>query len=360
VSDMWPDRSGRRDPVTDFKILCVGDLHFSDRPPSSCTDTYLDDLFNLVAQTTVIADPREGYGAVVWAGDVFHVKTPSRNSHSLVQRVIEAASAYRVPLFVVPGNHDMSYDRFESILETQPLGTLLRSGACHLLSGWADSPSWGGQLIEVLDPPTQVSGLPLYGVPWLQDWADQDAGPRAVLAALFDFQDRFSVPHPRGLVVTHAPFYPPGLELPYENYPTAVFSAQLNAPGWDVYYGHVHEAHGIYQAGCTTFANMGALSRGSLTEHDLTRVVSVASWSPDSGFTQIPLRYRPSGEVFRVEEIAAARQVQVDLDNFLAQVGVATIEITSIEAVVAHVQGLGLEPAVVQVVVDLLREAQCA
>ena len=95
-------------------------------------------------------------------------------------------------------------------------------------------------------------------MPWLQDFTDS-----AVTDALARFND-----HPDGthaLVVTHAPLYPLGQELPYENYPTDRWARAMGNRG-NVFYGHVHEPHGIYVVDGVTFANPGALSRGSLHE----------------------------------------------------------------------------------------------
>lgn len=305
------------------KILVMGDIHLSDRPPSSCTDTYLDDLFDLLAQTVQKAYDQKA-DAVVWAGDVFHLKQPSRTTHRTVQRAIEIVQAYPVPLYIVPGNHDVVMDRMAS-LEGQPLGVLFKAGA-KLLQGWADD-------------------LPLYGVPWLQFWDDE-----TVSEALREFSEQESP----GLVVTHAPLYPPGFELPYENYPTSKWAEAMDGKGF-CYYGHVHEAHGIYDVGGVTFCNHGALSRGSLHEHNLKREISVTLWTA-KGFERIPLDYKPAEEVFRLVEAEESKEAQVKLDDFLASVGQAKIEITSVEAVLDYIRQLGLGDALVSTVEELLAE----
>jgi DNA repair exonuclease SbcCD nuclease subunit len=337
--------------------MCVGDVHLADRPPSSCTDSYLQDLWDLLAQAAELAERLE-CSAVVQAGDMFHLKTPGRTSHRLMQRAIYAFEQFPCPVFVVPGNHDMSHDRFDSVFDQQPLGVLLKSGACHLLSGWSDAPAWAGKALSGWEFQEEFSGLPLYGIPWLQHWASsRDVADEMVREATEDLRSRTDGSTPT-LVVTHAPFYPPGLELTYEFFPTAEF-AELLPDRASVYYGHVHEAHGVYRSGDRTFCNVGALSRGSLAEHNLTRAVSVAVWDSLTGAFEVhELPHRPASEVFRLVEKAAEKSRQADLDSFLSSVGAATIEITSIEAVLQHVKGLGLDPAVVSLVEELLTEAQ--
>lgn len=322
------------------EYLLLGDIHLADRPPSSCTEDYLDDLFALLEETVALALQRQ-VTAVIWAGDIFHFKTPGRTTHRTVRRLIDHARTYPCPVCVVPGNHDLTNDRLASLDETQPLGVVLASGAVHVLDRWMlpterlDRDGW-------LDP--------LYGVPWLGTFTDD-----TVQAALAEYRDDPGDAE-HHLVVTHAPLYPPGLELPYEHYPTRAWAAAMGGHG-SVYYGHIHEPHGIYTVDGVTFCNPGALSRGSLHEHNLTRAVSCAAWDSTTGeFEIIPLPHKPAAQVFRLAEAGQARSAQVELDRFLDSIGQTRIEITSIESVVAHIRSLRLGAAVEALVEELLIE----
>jgi DNA repair exonuclease SbcCD nuclease subunit len=289
--------------------------------------------------------------AVVQAGDLFHSKIPGRTSHRTIRRTLEWVQSYDCPVFVVAGNHDQANDRLDSVGDTQPLGVVLRGGA-HLLHGWADR-----DLPDVR--------LPLYGIPWLQEWNDRDSetgGPSntarsAVAAALADWRSRWdgSVP---ALIVTHAPFYPPGLELEFEYFPTPLFAQMVGGAG-SVFAGHVHESHGQYVTEGVRFCNHGALSRGSLHEYDLTRELAVTLWDTSTGqFTRVPLAHKPADQVFRLVEVAEVKSRQVDLDAFLAGIGQSQLEITSVEAVLAHVRGLGLGADVETTIAELLEGAR--
>lgn len=328
------------------KVLLMGDWHLSDRPPSSCTEDYLEDLFDLGDQALEVAKER-GVSAIVQAGDWFHVKMPSRNSHKLVIRSIEWAKQAPCPVFVVPGNHDMSNDRLESLNEGQPLGAVIRSEAVEMLQGWPKD----------RDP----LELRIYGVPWLQDWdASPDVAEMAVKKALADYRDTAedSVPF---LVVTHAPFYPPGKEPTYENaefFPPKKFALHMDGHG-SVYYGHIHDPHGAYVEGGVRFANYGALSRGSLTESHLTRDVGVTLWDSVSGdFEFVKLAYRPASEVFRIKEVGEIKTAQAELNSFLAAIGQTTVEITSIEAVMNQIKAMNLGKDVEKIIEELLESAQ--
>jgi Icc-related predicted phosphoesterase len=318
-------------------VLLVNDLHLADRPPSACTDTYLDDLFDLLASVRRIAQERAS-AAVVWAGDIFHSKIPGRTSHSTVKRLIDIASAHTCPVFVVPGNHDIAHDRLESIDEGQPLGVLFASGVVQCLDKWSVASSG-------------VTPLPVYGVPWLKTFTDE-----TVSAALEDWRTRLRAGDQPGLVVTHAPLYPPGQELAFENYPATSWAAAMAHHG-TVHYGHVHEPHGIYTVDGVTFSNPGALSRGSLHEHNLTRPVAIACWDSDTGAVEhIELPSRPAADVFRLAEVATAQAGQRRLDEFLDTIGQTSLEITSIEAVLAHVHGLDVGADLSQLIEELLAE----
>lgn len=316
--------------------ILVNDIHLSDRAPSSCTDTYLDDLFDLLEQVRDLTRSRNDVTAVVLAGDVFHHKTPSRTSHATVMRLIrwaERMRASRIDVYTVLGNHDLSHDRVASIDETQPLGVCIASGRIKLLDGWIDN------------------GDPVYGVPWQMTW---DA--TSVNDALLSYRQGIDLADPT-LVVTHAPLYPPGHELPYEYFPALDWAGAMGGHG-TVHYGHVHSPHGIYTVDGVTFSNCGALSRGSLNENNLTRPVQVAIWDSQTGqIEHINLRHKPAAEVFRLPEIAVQRAAQVDLSSFLGSVDQTQLSITSTESVVEHIRTLGLAPDLETLLKVLLEEA---
>lgn len=317
------------------KFVLINDVHLSDRAPGSCTDTYLDDLFDLLHQVCDLV--RDLRAAVILAGDVFHHKTPSRTSHSTVMRLVRWADECPGPVYAVAGNHDLSHDRLDSLHESQPLGVVFASGAIKNLHGWIDC----GEFV--------------YGVPWLMTWDQAN-----VELALADY--RRAVPEVApSLVVTHAPLYPPGRELKFEYFPTKDFAAAMYAPLADsktVHYGHVHEPHGVYQVGDVTFSNCGALSRGSLNEHNLTRMPSVAIWDSVTGeITHHELKAKPASEVFRLQEAREAKRQALDLSSFLDTVQATSLDMSSMDAVLAHVRATHTDRALIAVIDKLLQDA---
>jgi DNA repair exonuclease SbcCD nuclease subunit len=339
-----------------LKILLINDVHLTDdnRHPKNCTPSYTDDIFDLLYQASELATEL-GCTAIVQLGDMFHIKSPLSNSHKLIQRTMKWAADTAVPIFIVPGNHDLSHDRLSSLDEGQPLGVLFSSGIVGKAEGYLSVPA------------TEISGvkineqLPVYGVPWQQFWtAEQSVADRAIKDALKDFEPK-DTPQ---LIVTHAPFFPPGVNPAYEHYPTEKFAQYLHrdneilrGSNTQVVYGHIHDWHGEYVVKGIRYANYGALSRGSLTESNLTRPIGVTSWDSITGsFEFHALRSRPASEVFRIEQAVEKKEKQIKLDEFLASVGQSSIQVTSTESVMEKIRSLQLGKLFEDTVEKLLTE----
>lgn len=309
--------------------LIIADPHLADRPPSIRTETYTDDMLAKIEFTV------DAYGhsvdAVVFAGDVFHVKAPTRTSHALVQRMAKLVKAYGCPVFIVPGNHDMQNDRLDS-LERQPLGVLFEAGARQAVGPAAEG---------------------LFGVPWLGDF------PSELPEYMRDWQNG-----EEGLMVAHAPIVQPGSTKPYDFIDAYDWAEQMGRAG-DVYFGHMHDPDGVFEVPVelvsSTFCNNGALSRGSIHESTLKRKPAVTLYDSSkrglSVFERIEVPHKPAAEVFRLQE-KALEEVKVSrLEEFLSGVEHTELSGLSIEAVISHVEGLGLEPDVLREIRECLEVA---
>lgn len=321
--------------------LIINDVHLTNdnSHPSSCTPSYTPDLFDLLYQASDLAVSLE-CEAIIQLGDFFHIKTPGRNSHELVQRAMRWARDCIVPVFIVPGNHDLLNDRLESLNEGQPLGVLYDAGVAIRAEDYLSC---------------EDRKYPIFGIGWQQYWdAQEDVADRAVTKAI----EGFTPSDTPQLIVTHAPFFPPGANPAYEHYSTEKFARMVNPSGKSnvqVVYGHIHDYHGEYVVNGVRFANYGALSRGSLTESNLTRPVGVTIWNSVTGkFEFIELQAKPAEQVFRVKEITEVRTTQLKLDEFLKSVGQSTIEITTTESVLEKVRSLRLGKDVERIVEELL------
>jgi len=304
------------------KILCVGDIHVMDRPPVNASESYTDDIIGML---TWIADHAalNKISTVVWAGDIFHHKQPSKTSHALVLKMLEVVKHHQnlgLELLIVTGNHDISNDVLASVHEKQPLGVLYAAGAREL-AGWHET-------------------LPLYGVPWQRDWTTDARTPWDAFEAWRGAQGRSE--GIAALAVTHAPIYPPGEaeKQLFELVPTKGehgLSSAMGNSGF-LYYGHIHEDHGIYEVEGVTYANMGAISRGSLTEYNIARSIKVALWTPQDGFSEVPVPHKPASEVLRIAEVAEVKDEKLSLDKFLAEVGSSVLDVSTTASVISHIR----------------------
>lgn len=312
------------------KILLVGDIHVMDRPPVNATESYTDDIIEMLTWTIDYA-VKNGIPTIVWAGDIFHHKAPSRTSHALVQRMIGVVLygiSKGIEMICATGNHDISNDRLDS-LDKQPLGVLAKAGL-RLLDGWHED-------------------LPLYVVPWRQDWTTSETSAYEAFGrwrTALGLDNDGEPPLMEGdmfLAVTHAPIYPPGEaeKQLFELVPTKGengLAAAMGGKGY-LYYGHIHEDHGIFEVEGVTFANMGAISRGSLHEYNLSRKIKVAVWDSDFGFAAVDVPHKPAEEVFKIEQAQEAKTEKLQLDAFLQEVGSSTLDISSTGSVIESIRG---------------------
>lgn len=311
------------------KILCVGDIHAMDKPPINATESYMDDIIDMLNWTLRLAAD-EQYDAVVWAGDIFHHKQPSRTSHALVLRmigVVQYAQELGVELLAVTGNHDISNDVLASISEKQPLGVLYKAGLKELV-GWHPR-------------------LPLFGVPWRQDWTTNE---RSAWEAFEDWREpdlntKARMAPKERLAITHAPIYPPkeAENVQWDLVPTRGENGISKAMGNEgfLYYGHIHEDHNVFTVEGVTYANMGAISRGSLHEYNLERQIKVALWDDESGsvgFEPIVVPHKPASEVFKIADAEEKKSERLSLDEFLREVGSSTLDISSTGSVIEHIR----------------------
>lgn len=288
-----------------MRLLLIGDCHLSDTPPSVRTDSYAQDILDKLRWCVNYAMD-EDVDAIVQLGDMFHIKTPSRTSHALVQRTAQTFASFPGPVFVVPGNHDMSHDRLPS-LNSQPLGTLSLAKNIRILNGLTGI------------------GMPIWGIPYTED--------------LNQFENMLDVGvhSGAGLIVTHASIFPPGIHPPYSHWN----ADQIDTEGIPLAYGHIHEPHGFYRANGAWFCNHGAISRGSLHEETLSRKPAVTMFddsTPNKPFLNIPIPYRPAEEVFKLAEHQIEQDKAAKLDDFLHSVAGVSLAALSVEEVVNHVE----------------------
>ncbi len=126
-----------------MKFLQINDPHVSDQPPRMRTGSYREDILAKLQAALEIGAAHD-VDAVVITGDLFHRKQPHHTSHRTVQDVRAVLRECGLPVYIVPGNHDLASD---GTLVGQPLLSVL------------------GENIQLLDG--QAADNPLiYGIPW--------------------------------------------------------------------------------------------------------------------------------------------------------------------------------------------------
>lgn len=286
-----------------MKLLHTNDWHFAAKNPKSRTDDYneelftsLDNLFKLVVALKV--------SAICIAGDLFHDKDRAL-PWSVLTRLLAWGQRIRAQgcvILMIRGNHDLKYDRFESVEQT-PYGVLMASGTFQDIS--RRSVLIGG------DDGTQgrPGAIWVYGLPW-----PDGGGPDA-------YQQ---VPSDAYVVLAHGWSTPEG-EPRYGNWCVRYDDLAKGSPHVQLWhFGHDHSDHGVYT--CKNGAkmiNIGALSRGSLDADSINRDVKVAvsTWSDDGrlqSVEQVKLPVPPANEIFDLTARMERAKEQQALEQFVA------------------------------------------
>lgn len=292
-------------PVMPIRLIWRSDAHLADKPPRSRIDDWASAILDKLTQVGEIAREMEA-DAVIDGGDLFHVKSPSRNSHDLVRRVAEVHANYPCPVYLTPGNHDLKYGSLEYLAET-PLGVLYESGVVRRLydEHEADfvyiSPKSTGGMHNT--PKVRVVGIPYHGPDYeFNRFTTITKGDEDWL-----------------IVVAHCLANPDGGTL-FDKEDIISYSqlANLDPDIWC--FSHWHKYQGIQEIAKDKWAvNLGSLSRGSLSEDDLNRTpcCAVVTFGDDGvDFEVHPLTVRPADRVFDVEGANRSRQRTMSMEAF--------------------------------------------
>jgi DNA repair exonuclease SbcCD nuclease subunit len=220
--------------------------------------------------------------AILDGGDFFDIKSPTRNSHSLVRRVIELHRDYPCPVFANVGNHDCVYGDY-SYLHQQPLGVLFGAGAFQRCYDEHEAIFVFGSSVSV-----RVVGVPYHGTVYdLERFRRIQKGSEDYLVC-----------------IAHCLASPSGGTL-FDAEDVIRYGA-LDEFAPDVFcFGHWHKDQGVSTTpGGKHVVNTGSMTRGSLVQDDLDRIPSVVHLKfAESGFSaeKIALTHTPSNVVFDLE-----------------------------------------------------------
>ena len=256
------------------------DIHFSDKAPQSRTDDWKGALLDKMSQIGEIA--REvNAEAVLDGGDLFHIKSPNRTSHSLVQSIMEVQSHYPCPTYACIGNHDVVYGDY-TYINQQPLGVLFSSGGLNRLYDEHEAVfSKNGVTVRVV-------GIPYHGVRY--DWNR--------FASIKKGDEDYLV------VVAHVLASEKGGSM-FEGEDIIKY-ADLKSLDPDVWcFGHWHKDQGVTEIASGKYVvNVGSLSRGSLSQDNLDRipkccVLKFSQWGINIESRE--LKVQTAEEIFDIE-----------------------------------------------------------
>jgi DNA repair exonuclease SbcCD nuclease subunit len=264
--------------MDEITIVWRSDAHLADEPPQSRTDNWTDTILEKIVQVGEIARSVKA-NAVLDGGDFFHIKSPIRNSHALVQRVIEAHKNYPCPVYVNIGNHDVKYGDMK-FLDESPLGVLFSSGVFKRLYDDKEV------LLRVGDLSVRVVGIPYHGTKYdMSRFTSINKGTENWLVAN-----------------VHCLASIQGGTM-FEAEDVIRYSDLMNtAP--DIYaFGHSHNNQGVTGINGKQFVNIGGLSRGTISQDDVERIPECAIMRFTQKEVKIerrPLVVKPSKEVLDI------------------------------------------------------------
>lgn len=269
-------------------FISVGDIHLADRTPKFRKDNYKETGLNELKLIRDVATERKA-DAVFCTGDIFHDKAATRNSHSLVKDAIQIFSSFPCPVYSIIGNHDIAYNRLETIAK-QPLGVLFESGA-----------------LKRLDRVT-IKCVDIVGVHFSEDNTNETLYCQKVEGRPL-------------IAVCHALATPEGGDF----YGEQIFSyAQLAESGNpDVYiFGHFHHDQGIQTFNGKQFINLGAIARGALNKDNIDRQVKVGliEYGKNKTFkcSEINLNVLPGTEIFDLDRKKEIEETENEIEKFVA------------------------------------------
>jgi DNA repair exonuclease SbcCD nuclease subunit len=294
-----------------IQLLWRTDMHLSDRAPERRIDDWTETILGKVRQ---VGEHAKGFkaSAVLDGGDFFHIKTPTSNPHSLVERAAKAHEEYPCPVYSCIGNHDAAHGDYTQV-ERNPLGVLFATGVFkrlydeHEVTFRGEHYEWGP---DDQDVPTvsndilvRVVGIPYHG-------SDYDMERfRSIKRGDEDWL----------VVVAHVFASPQGGSM-YGNEDVVKYAdlADLDPDLW--LFGHWHKDQGIQKIGDKVFVNTGSLSRGALTEDEFNRepvCVALEFSKEEMHYARVPLKVRPADEVFDFEGRVIERSKEMVVDDFV-------------------------------------------
>lgn len=272
-----------------IKLLWRTDVHLADKTPRRRTGDWTHDVVTKLQWIGDLATSNK-IDAVLDGGDFFDVKSPTRNSHSLVRQAFYAHENYPCPVYALVGNHDVKYGKYEYLPE-QPLGVLFSSKLFQEFGG-------DKEVTIVKDGvKVRIVGIPYHGT----------AYDFSLLSNLKKGNEDYL------LVACHLLARKGETGSMFESEDIVGYNFLDTIPDVDCwFFGHWHKDQGITKLPNGSYVvNVGSLTRGSLHLDDLDRepcVVEVQASLEGLELVRHNVPIRPATEAFKIEEAVREKE----------------------------------------------------
>jgi len=327
--------------MTEFVFISTSDIHISDNGPRNRIDDFKGAILDKLSQMSMACSKLGATGAII-AGDLYNLKNPAKNSHTLNTDLVTVFKTFPCPIYMIEGNHDLTGNNLDS-LKSQPLGTL-----------FADK-----TLIQLRNETIEKNGMKvsLVGVPYTEN-LDLDSlkfPPKSEKCIA-----RIGVMHlytgiKSGMLFQERLYgYEDLAKLPID-----IFVL-----------GHYHIDQGIYTEDGKHFINIGSMSRGTLSEEDiahhpqigLIKITVEEGQKPEFTLRSIKLKIKPAGEVFdltkKEEEKREKEEIQIFVEKLASEAVKSSIE--SSKSIDAVIDAMDIAKIVRDRVMHFIQEAQKA
>ena len=281
--------------MIEFIFISSNDIHVSDTTPRGRVDDYKEAIFEKIEQMRSACTKLKADAALI-AGDLFYNKEPVKNSHNLVQRLIDVFKTFPCPIYAIEGNHDLTGNNIES-LERQPLGVLFKDGTLKQLRE------------EVLEK--DGAKISLVGVPYNENLELKDLK----VPDRQEFASQICLLHQYagikgGMLYTERLY---GYE-------------ELSVLSPDIFViGHYHVDQGVYQHNGKWFVNIGSMSRGTISEEDIDHHPQIGfikihindDGNPTYAVRGLRLKVKPASEVFDLTKKAEEKKESKEIKEFV-------------------------------------------
>lgn len=323
-------------------VLVIGDVHICDHDPGRRRNGYKDHILAKLRECIEIAHTNKATH-ILFLGDIFHVKSPNRVSHRLVQEMSAVLADFKLPVIILVGNHDITDGSLET-LSKQPLGVLRHVPNVTLAE---------------TSPIALDEDINLYPVP----------GITGVTHDTF----KINGTNKRDIMAVHQSIVP-DIEKENEMLRDILFDAKAVAENTNiniVLYGHQHRCDGVYtvsrdNGSTAVFSNLGSICRLTINEEDVYKKPSVLmlSFADDENRTvaskvvQLSSVVAPE-EAYRLDEHLEEKEHNKDIEQAIKRLKESTVSIFSIDSVISDVEiRSDIDDDVKQMALRLLEEVR--